>query len=102
LVFFVFLLTFYFSSVNLGSGVTIEVETAPKRVILMNRNPKEKDKDGKECNRYPKKPSPVSVTEVDGIEYKVEREVIRYERLEEVMDDLPEFVQEILESRLDS
>ena len=57
---------------------------------------------GMDCNRYPKKPSPVSVTEVDGIEYKVEREVIRYERLEEVMDELPEFVQELLMANIES
>lgn len=98
----VFLYLFYFSIVDLGSGVNIEIESSTKRVILMNRNPKEKDKDGKECNRYPKKPSPVSVTEVDGIEYKVEREVIRYERLEDVMDELPEFVQELLIANLES
>lgn len=98
----VFLLTFCFSVVDLGSGVNIEIESGTKRVILMNRNPKEKDKDGKDCNRYPKKPSPVSVTEVDGIEYKVEREVIRYERLEEVMDELPEFVQELLMANIES
>lgn len=82
--------------------MNIEIESGTKRVILMNRNPKEKDKDGKDCNRYPKKPSPVSVTEVDGIEYKVEREVIRYERLEEVMDELPEFVQELLMANIES
>lgn len=62
----------------------------------MHRNPKEKNAAGQENKRVPKKPPALVVTEVDGLEIKVERNVIRYERLEDVFDELPDFVQDIL------
>ena len=57
----------------------------------MHRNPKEKNAAGQENKRVPKKPPALVVTEI-----KVERNVIRYERLEDVFDELPDFVQDIL------
>lgn len=51
-------------------------------------------------SQMPSTPSPVSVTQIDGVEIRVERTVLRYERLEEVFDDLPEFVQELLIEKL--
>ena len=59
---------------------------------------KEDKKQVEEKPNYPKTPSPRSVTMVDGMEIKVERLPIRYETLDSVMDDLPEFCVEILEN----
>lgn len=45
---------------------------------------------------YAEVPSPVSVTEVDGVEIKVERLPMRYEALSDVMDELPEGLRETI------
>lgn len=86
---------------DLGSGVSIEIPPPTKRVILMQRNPKQKDAAGLENKRVPKKPPAVTICEVDGVEIKVERNVIRYERLEEVFEELPDFVQDILKDEIE-
>lgn len=36
---------------------------------------------------------------VDGETYKVERSILRYEGLEEVIDELPDFIREILDNK---
>ncbi len=88
------------SSVDLGSGVHLDVPLETKRVILGTGNQKCKPSNRPDKSQMPSNPSPVSVTQVDGIEIRVERTVLRYERLEEVFDDLPEFVQELLVEKL--
>jgi hypothetical protein len=92
---------FFCRTVDLGSGVTIDVPAATKRVILTHRNPKEKNAMGEENKRIPKKPAALTITKVDGVEIKVERNVIRYEKLEDVFDELPDFVQEILKDEIE-
>lgn len=62
--------------------------------MYSNKKPKGKN--------YPKAPEPVTITEVDGVEIKVERLPIRYEKLEDVIDELPDFVQELLADRINS
>lgn len=81
---------------NLGSGVHIDVPLHTHKAKLA----------GKGANPFQKNPhindqrlpaaSPVSVTEVDGVEIRVERIPIRYERIEDIFDELPEFAQEII------
>ena len=85
---------------DLGSGVQIEIPEPTERVLLQHRNPKQKNSVGEENKRIPKKPPALSITQVDGVEIKVERNVIRYERLEEVFEELPDFVQDILKDVL--
>lgn len=67
-----------------------------ERVILSSRNPGQKNKLGKKNTRVPEVPSPVTVVQVGDLELKVERTVLRYELLEDVLEDLPEFVQDLL------
>lgn len=80
---------------DLGSGVKIDIPIDGKKVKILRKPKKEKEE---VKQNYPKTPSPTSVTMVDGIEIKVERLPIRYETLESVMDDLPDFCVEILDS----
>ena len=44
----------------------------------------------------PKAPDAVTITEVDGVEIKVERTPIAYIPLESVMDELPDFARETI------
>ena len=65
--------------------------------VLMNSQPPHRLNGKSELHTKPlPSASPVSVTEVDGIEIKVERIPIRYERVEDIFDELPEFAQEII------
>jgi len=79
--------------VNLGSGVEVPVETNTKKVHL-HQAPR-KVLAGKKMN-YPDIPQASSTFIVDGEEYRVERNVIRYDTLDSIMDDLPDFIQDIL------
>lgn len=81
------------ASINLGSGVTLEVplRTVPA-ALFSKKKPKGKN--------YPEAPPAVTITEVDGVEIKVERLPIRYEKLDDIFDELPEFAQALLEDRL--
>lgn len=74
--------------------IPIALET--KRVILGTGAQKAKTRADIDPKKVPKVPEPVSVVTIDGVEYKTERAVLRYESLEEVFDELPEFAQEIL------
>ena len=97
-----FLFLFIFSSVRLGSGIEIPIVLETKRVILGTGNQKGKQKEGINLSRVPKAPEEVTIVTVDGTEFKVERTVLRYEKLEEVFEELPEFAQEILEGMIES
>lgn len=90
------------SSVRLGSGVEIPIALETKRVILGTGTQKAKGRDGINLSRIPKTPEPVTLVTVDGTEFKVERTVLRYEKLEEVFDELPDFAQEILQELIES
>lgn len=90
------------SSVRLGSGVEIPIALETKRVILGTGDQKAKPRQGINLSRIPKAPEASSSVTVDGVEFKVERTVLRYEKLEEVFDELPEFAQEILQDSLES
>ena len=90
------------SSVRLGSGIEIPIALETKRVILGTGNQKGKQRDGINLSRVPKAPEPVTLITVDGAEFKVERTVLRYEKLEEVFEELPDFAQEILEGFIKS
>ena len=74
--------------------IPIALET--KRVILGTGSQKAKPRTGIDLSNVPKTPEPLTILTVDGEEFKVERTVLRYEKLEEVFDELPEFAQEIL------
>ena len=87
-------LTVFRSHVDLGSGVQIPIPLEHKTVKIM-RKPK-KTKDVPE-NKIPKTPDPVTITMVDGVEIKVERLPVRYETLDSLMDELPDFCVAILE-----
>lgn len=91
-----------YSSVRMGSGVEIPIALETKRVILGTGDQKAKSRQGINLSRIPKTPEPVTVVTVDGTEFRVERTVLRYEKLEEVFDDLPEFAQEILQDSIES
>lgn len=45
---------------------------------------------------YPKAPSPTSVVEIDGVESIAKRTPLRYEMLEDVLDELPDFARETI------
>lgn len=80
---------------DLGSGVKISIAPPFNNVRLFNlKNSKKKN--------YPEAPPPVTINEVDGVEIKVERLPIRYEKLEDIMDELPDFVQTLLQERLEN
>jgi hypothetical protein len=78
---------------RLGSEVEIEVDLTPKEVKMSFG--KLKKADSLENKPLPAK-SPVSITQVDGIEIRVERTPLRYERMEDIFDELPEFAQEVI------
>jgi hypothetical protein len=81
------------ANVDLGSNTYLNIPLNTARAaIYSNKKPKGKN--------YPKAPEPVTITEVDGVEIKVERLPIRYERLDDVFDELPDFVQELLQPKL--
>ncbi len=80
--------------------IPIALET--KRVILGTGDQKGKPRQGINLSRLPKSPEPLTIVTVDGADFKVERTVLRYEKLDEVFDELPEFVQEILQSSVES
>lgn len=78
--------------VDLGSGVSIPIApSSGKATLLKKKKPKNKN--------YPDAPEPVTITEVDGVQIKVERLPLRYEALDDVMEDLPDFVQDLLRDR---
>lgn len=75
--------------VRLGSETYLNIPLNTARAaVYSSKKPKGKN--------YPEAPEPVTITQVDGVEIKVERLPIRYEKLEDVFDELPEFVQELL------
>lgn len=81
------------ASVNLGSGTYLNIPLHTVPVALYGKKkPKGKN--------YPEAPPPVTISEVDGVEIKVERLPIRYEKLEDIFDELPEFAQALLVDRL--
>lgn len=85
--------TYLSANVDLGSGTYLNIPLNTARAaIYSNKKPKGKN--------FPSAPEPVTITEVDGVEIKVERLPIRYEKLEDVFEELPEFVQEILADRI--
>jgi hypothetical protein len=47
-------------------------------------------------NKLLPKANPVTITEVDGVEIRVERVPLRYEKVEDIFDDLPDFAQEVV------
>ena len=96
------IILYFSSSVRLGSGIEIPIALETKRVILGTGNQKGKQRDRIDLSRVPKAPEPVTLITVDGTEFKVERTVLRYEKLEEVFEELPDFAQEILEGLIKS
>jgi len=89
------ILCLFSANVSLGSGVSINVPLHNVNAALYSKKkPKGKN--------YPSAPEPVTITEVDGVEIKVERLPIRYEKLEEVFDELPDFVQDLLQNRIEN
>ena len=86
----------------MGSGVEIPIVLETKRVILGTGDQKAKPRQGINLSRVPKAPEPVTMVTVDGTEFRVERTVLRYEKLEEVFEELPEFAQEILQDSIES
>ena len=82
--------------------VDISIPLETKRVILGTGNQKAKQKQGIDLSKVPKAPEAVTMLMLDGVEFKVERTVIRYEKIEEVFDELPDFAQEILQDLLES
>jgi len=82
--------------------VEIPIALETKRVILGTGDQKAKPRQGINLARIPKAPEATASVTVDGVEFKVERTVLRYEKLEEVFDELPEFAQEILQDSLES
>lgn len=86
------LLIAFGSFVDLGSGVQIEVETGKYRATLL-QTPKKK--------KIPKDYIPAMLPKeeaftVEGETYKVERSLLRYEALADIVEDLPDFIQDIL------
>ena len=47
---------------------------------------------------YPRAPSPTSVVQIEGIETIAKRTPLRYEMLEDVLDELPDFARETISS----
>lgn len=80
-------------TVSLGFGASIEIPPPINGVHICNVKKAKK-------KNYPEAPPALTITEVDGVEIKVERLPIRYESLEEILDELPDFVQEILADRI--
>ena len=82
-----------FASVRLGSDTTLNIplNTVPA-ALFSKKKPKGKN--------YHEAPPPVTITEVDGVEIKVERLPIRYEKLDDIYDELPDFAQELLADRV--
>ena len=86
---------FSVSFVNLGSGVNIEIQPAVHRVNLLR--PEKKKPIPK--SSLPEMHAKEEEFMVDGETYKVERSILRYEGLEEVIDELPDFIREILDNK---
>lgn len=92
---FLFLKYGHSAKVNLGSGTYLNIPlNTGQAAIYSNKKPKGKN--------FPAAPEPVTITQVDGVEIKVERLPIRYEKLEDVLDELPEFVQDLLAGTIPS
>ena len=73
--------------------MNIDVPLGTKKTILQRKKKQEtKNREFK----IPESPPPLSITEVDGVEIKVERLPIRYENIQDVMEDLPDFCVDIL------
>lgn len=87
---------FHSSSVHLGSGVHLDIPLNTKQVKMTTQPPHRLNILSNVHTKKLPTASPVSVTEIDGVEIKVERIPIRYERIEDIFDDLPEFAQEII------
>lgn len=79
--------------VDLGSGVKIPIEAAKFRGNLLYQKPKK----GPELKNIPAMHAKHEEFIVDGETYKVERSLLRYESLEDVVDELPDFIKEILD-----
>jgi hypothetical protein len=45
---------------------------------------------------YAKTPAPITVSEVEGVEVKVERLPMRYEALEDILEELPDGLRETI------
>jgi hypothetical protein len=81
------------ANVHLGSETYLNIPLNKVRSALYsNKKPKGKN--------YPDAPEPVTITEVDGVEIKVERLPMRYEKLDDIFEELPDFVQELLQDKL--
>lgn len=87
------LIVFSYLRARLGSNVDMDIDSTPKEVKMSFG--KLKKVDNLENKPLPAK-SPVSITEVDGLEIRVERTPMRYERMEDIFDQLPEFAQEVI------
>lgn len=78
---------------RLGSGVSIGIDMEPKPVKMTTGR-------GRSQSVIADKPlpkgDPISIVEVDGVEVKVERTPLRYEKIDHIFDDLPDFAQDIL------
>lgn len=84
------------SSVDLGSGVRLDIPLHTHTAKLSGKSPNPFQKNPHINNNRVPDASPVSITQVDGVEIRVERIPIRYERIEDIFDELPEFAQEII------
>jgi hypothetical protein len=80
-------------TVSLGFGTSIEIPPPITGVHILHVKKNKK-------KNYPEAPPALTITQVDGVEIKVERLPIRYESLEEIFDELPEFVQTLLADRI--
>jgi hypothetical protein len=80
---------------RLGSGVTLSVSSERKPALL---GPKKSVREAVLQKQYGlfQDVSSNSVVNVDGFEAKVERTPLRYEKVEEIFDELPDFAQEIV------
>lgn len=81
------------SEVDLGSGVKIEVEAPKFRGNLLIQKPKKV--------AIPKNLPVMGAKEeeftTEGETFKIERSLLRYEALEDIVDELPDFIREMLE-----
>lgn len=77
----------------MGSGVEIDIDSTVKEARMSFGRLKHND-------LLQNKPlpagSPISVVEIDGMEIKVERVPMRYEKIEDIFDELPDFAQEVV------
>lgn len=82
----------------MGSGTTIRVSSETKPVLLRGRKPAREAALQSSYGDFQEAPATAAI-QVDGHEAKVERTPLRYEKVEDIFDELPDFAQEIIAKR---